>query len=687
MAEASERKPDLRTRARDLIKSGGLGGTSITTRLVLGFGLLSLISLVIGGFAYVTQTRTVDRFLSSEALSQQAIVATEADAAMARIQVAVMRYQSGGAEEDLAKVRKEIAILRKSMDALLAADGENERITEATAQIAEYEEGLEILVELSADVSKLLNDELEPVKQGLQKDLKTIADTYETYLDYDSLAVAKEALEQLLAANSLLSRYLLTNDPADREGINEAIATIEANLIKLSANIFIPEVGDAMKTAQPRLAALQSVIARLTDLISGREMIRKDVLEDVGSDIAEKFHVLHSEAVAEQAALIEAVHESTRADSLTLAAKLVASLIIAVIIATVVSLSISRPLRRVTNAMRRIADYELDAEIDGLDRRDEIGEIARALQVFRQNAAERRDLREAREAEQQRERARADAIGRTIDGFEQKVAGIIADFADAADGLRNNAEAMTSSAGEANKQSAAVAEAAQLASGNVAAVAQEAEEISGSILEFGRQISRTNEIVADAVSKSGAANEDVRYLHGAADKIGDVITMIQDIAEQTNLLALNATIEAARSGEAGKGFAVVANEVKSLAGQTAEATQQIADQIADIQSATQRAVKAIEEIVNTVQQVDDIASSISQSVEQQTESTQSISRSVKDAAAGTDSVSSNIAVVSQVASETGDAAEGVSEASRTLNSRSQELRAAIDNFLETVRAA
>ncbi len=664
---------------------GLLARLPIATKLLIGFGLVALITLSIGAFAYVTQTATVARFMASEALSQQAITATAADADMAHIATAILHYQRSGSDEDLSRVRTGLAELRRHAEALGGAD--DGLVAETAGLIDGFETGLESLVSLSGDVGRLMDSDLEPNRQALEADLKIIAEAFNNYMDYDSLAIAKQATENLLAGHAAIARYMLTKESGEREAVETALAGLGENLAALSENAFIPEVAEAMETAGPRLEALKTAVAGLADLVGQQGRLQGEVLRDLGSRIATNTRAIQSEAQDRQQTLIAEVHRSTRRDGLTLIAALVASVLAALAVAAVVSLSISRPVRRAIADMGEIADYNLDIEIAGQERGDEIGEMARALQVFRQNARERRELRARQEAEQRRELDRAEDIARTIDGFEQQVSAIIAGFADAADGLRRDAEAMSESAGEANRQSAAVAEAAEQASGNVAAVAREAEDISASILEFGRQIGRTNEIVADAVTKSGAANEDVKSLHDAAEKIGDVITMIQDIAEQTNLLALNATIEAARSGEAGKGFAVVAGEVKSLAGQTAEATQQIARQVADIQSATQNAVRAIEDIVNTVQQVDDIASAIARSVDQQTESTHSISRGVQEAASGTTSVSTSIAVVSRVAGETGSAARGVSAASESLNGRSHELRTAIDDFLARVRAA
>jgi methyl-accepting chemotaxis protein len=274
-----------------------------------------------------------------------------------------------------------------------------------------------------------------------------------------------------------------------------------------------------------------------------------------------------------------------------------------------------------------------------------------------------------------------------IDDFEANVKAVVDTVASASTELQSNAQSMSATAEETNRQSSAVAAASEQATANVQTVASAAEELASSVAEIGRQVSQSASIAAMAVDEAKRTDATVQGLSEAAQKIGEVVRLISDIASQTNLLALNATIEAARAGEAGKGFAVVASEVKSLANQTAKATEEIAAQIGAIQSSTNDAVGAIQSIGKTIGEINDIASSISAAVEEQGAATREIARNVQEASQGTTEVSSNIAGVTQAAGETGSAASQVLSAAGELSSQAERLKAEVESFLTTVRAA
>ena len=272
------------------------------------------------------------------------------------------------------------------------------------------------------------------------------------------------------------------------------------------------------------------------------------------------------------------------------------------------------------------------------------------------------------------------------DNFEANVKGIVESVSSSATEMQGSAQSMSSTAEETSRQSTAVAAASEEASTNVQTVASAAEELSNSVEEVGRQVGQSNKIAQNAVEEAQRTNDKVQGLAEAAQKIGEVVNLINDIASQTNLLALNATIEAARAGEAGKGFAVVASEVKSLANQTAKATEEIAAQIGAIQAATTDAVSAIQGIGSTIGEISEISTAIATAVEQQSAATKEIAANVQQAAAGTQEVSENISGVTQAASETGEAAGQVLGAAQELSKQSEALREQVDSFLIEVRA-
>ncbi len=366
----------------------------------------------------------------------------------------------------------------------------------------------------------------------------------------------------------------------------------------------------------------------------------------------------------------------------------IASLLAAIAIAWLyVGRGLMRRLSRLRQSMLAVAGGDLEAEIP-TNGSDEIAEMAAALIVFRDNgkAAQQAD----RQAEEERVRlaeARRHELLGLAESFENSVKSVVETVSNAAGEMRSSAETMVAVANGTSAQATAVAAASTQASENVRTVAAATEELTGSTREIGSRVTQSAEIAGQAVREAEATNATVNGLLAAAQKIGDVVKLINDIARQTNLLALNATIEAARAGEAGKGFAVVASEVKSLAGQTAKATEEIANQIGGMQGATREAATAIQSIGRTIGRIDEIATAIAAAVEEQAATTQAISGNVQQAAAGTDQVSTTIADVTRAADESGTAARRVLDGAAVLAAQSDSLRVEVDRFLERVRAA
>ncbi len=367
---------------------------------------------------------------------------------------------------------------------------------------------------------------------------------------------------------------------------------------------------------------------------------------------------------------------------------IVAALIATILISVIVTRSITVPLVSMTNAMRDLAKGNTDTDVPETRFNDEVGEMAETVQVFKDNAQQVKRLSNERlETERRTEEEKRQAMVDLADRFENEVKGIVQTVSAAATEMRSTSEGMQATAGNTTQQANAVSSASDQASGNVQTVASAAEELSSSINEISRQVTQSSGIASDAVTKASQANQQVAGLLEASTKIGEVIKLISDIAEQTNLLALNATIEAARAGDAGKGFAVVASEVKSLATQTANATEDIAQQITGIQGATDAAAEAIGNITGTIEQINEITASVAAAVEEQGAATQEISRNVQEAAAATSEVSSTISDVTEGVEETGRSAQDVLSAASELSQQSEMLNVQVDNFIHEIRQA
>jgi methyl-accepting chemotaxis protein len=363
-------------------------------------------------------------------------------------------------------------------------------------------------------------------------------------------------------------------------------------------------------------------------------------------------------------------------------------LLFALAVSMMVARGITKPLQRVTVAMNDLAGGRLDVEVPGIGRRDEVGEIAAAVEVFKSNAIARQGLEaEQRQAETRATGRRKADMQKLADEFEGTVGGIIETVSSASTELEAFAGTLSSTAERAEELTTMVAAASEEASTNVQSVASATEEMASSVNEISRQVQESARIAGDAVDQARTTTERVGELSKAATRIGDVVELINTIAGQTNLLALNATIEAARAGEAGRGFAVVASEVKALAQQTAKATGEIGQQITGIQSATQESVDAIKEISGTIEKLSEISSAIAAAVEEQGAATQEIARNVQQAAHGTQQVSSNITDVQRGASDTGSASSQVLSAAQSLSGDSDRLKVEVGKFLNSVRAA
>ncbi|WP_075214318.1 methyl-accepting chemotaxis protein [Mongoliimonas terrestris] len=348
---------------------------------------------------------------------------------------------------------------------------------------------------------------------------------------------------------------------------------------------------------------------------------------------------------------------------------------------------VTRPVNGVTSAFDALAGGNLDVAVTGVDRKDEVGRLARSLQVFKNNAVEARRLAAEQEAENAAKMRRAQALDSLTKAFEKTVGQLTGSLSAAATEMEATAESMTGVADKTNRTSSGVATAAQQTSANVQTVAASTEELAASIKEIASQVHQSRSVTEQAVSSAREADVKVRGLAEAAERIGDIVELINTIAAQTNLLALNATIEAARAGDAGRGFAVVAAEVKELANQTAKATADIGSQIGSIRTSTTEVVHAIEEFGSVIGQVSQTSTIIAAAIEEQDSATLEISRNVQQAAQGTEEVTSNILSVQYDAGQTGAAATQVLGAARELAKHSSDLRREVDGFLAGVKAA
>lgn len=663
------------------------GRFKIGTRITGGFAAVLLLLSAIAAAGYVGLSDTREGFQRYAAVAKATTEELHIEAKFAQMRQQVAVFAAKGTQEARTQVNTLATTIIHAGNAVLPLFVSEERRTamrKILADVELYKANFDQIVQRRAERDTAIHDGMNVTGPRVDGMLHELIQQRLRGGQYEAASIIGGIRETVLLTRISALRFIEEPTSQNATQVNQALAAIDQAL----ANVSQPELQVRLRPVAE--AAQQYTAATRVAMAAVREVDRL-VMEE-GARLAAQIDHQMDALVARQRQVLDQSFEETseeigRSILFSTTATIIA-LFLGGILAFIIGRGITRPIKQMTGAMGSLADGDLTVEIPARENRDEIGEMAKAVQFFKENAIRVKQM-EA-EAEEQKQRAEAEkkaAMTQMADSFESSVGGIVRTIASASTELQVSATSMSSIAEETAHQSTAVAAASEQASTNVATVASATEELTSSIAEITRQVAQSAQISAKAVEASSRTTETVKSLAEGATKIGDVIKLINDIASQTNLLALNATIEAARAGEAGKGFAVVAAEVKELATQTAKATEEISSQIRMIQTATEGSVSAIEGIGDTIRQIDEIATTIAAAVEEQGVATQEIARNVQQASIGTREVTSNIAGVTRAAGETGTTASQVQVAASELSQQSEKLRAQVDNFLETVRAA
>lgn len=422
------------------------------------------------------------------------------------------------------------------------------------------------------------------------------------------------------------------------------------------------------------------------DFELARNLMHSPEYHSFKADIMEPVDEFFAALGSRTSAAIETAQANTKFYAILSSIALIVLLIVSMITFWGLIARVIKPMLSIKNTMLLLCEsHDIEKPV-GLDRTDEIGDMARSIVTFQDHAIEQSKMEEERKITQEAKEHRALAIEQLITDFDDKIANCLQSMANATTSMNESSERLDRSGEQTSESVAIVCDAAQLASTNVQTVATATEELSCSISEISGQVDQSTKIIGDAAENSIATNEKVASLAAAAEKIGDVVNLIQDIAEQTNLLALNATIEAARAGDSGRGFAVVASEVKSLASQTANATGEIGQHIRNIQQSTSETVTAIQETTRSIEDITGITSSIASAVNQQSTATEEISRSAQQASQGTNKVTETMDEMSGVTDDSKQVTKTMIDTTGNLATESQQLESVIDGFLKQVRA-
>jgi methyl-accepting chemotaxis protein len=659
----------------------------IRGRLFGGFGVLLFFCTALAGFAVLQLSELSSQVDALTSRSKNSVRVGDMLNELEAIRRASLRYAFDHDDASFAEAEKRLSMITRSLEQA-ASTTSNEDRRRAYTLIKNEMETLKPKFAAFGDAVKqvqtgrrLLLTEADKLGAELPKLIEAAQNT--------DFVAEVSAVETSALRIAVANWRMLANHEAGR------IETFKANVAKARQQISDLEKPELPSKFASVLARIKAAIAAYAEafekaapnLVVADELYYKSIAPTIESAIGKLEQVKGAIAEAYQQTNSETEHLIR---STTTLQEIVAGIavLVGLLVAFVVARSIVGPLSRLTSMMKELAAGNFAVEVPGLERQDEIGQMAHTVEVFRSNGREVERLKsEQAAADRHAADRRKSDMNRLAGDFEAAVGDVIQAVSSAASQLEGSARKLTRTAESSQQLSVTVASASEEASSNVQSVATATEELSSSVNEIGRQVQESARIAHEAVGQARTTTEQVGDLSRAASRIGDVVELINTIAGQTNLLALNATIEAARAGEAGRGFAVVASEVKALAEQTAKATGEIGQQIAGIQAATQESVVAIKEISGTIERLSEISSTIAAAVEEQGAATQEIARNVQLAARGTEKVSSNIGNVQRGTTDTGSASSQVLSAAQSLSTESNRLKLEVAKFLDSVRAA
>jgi len=658
-------------------------------KIILGFAVVLAISAASLGIAYLGFERIASAVASYRNSVSEADLARNIDRELISYRALAKYYVVTGKEDDAKAALSAEANLKDAID----------RSLNGTAKVARRE-GLDRLAAefktfaaTFADILKVKRESALVVQNQLTRDANMLRykldDIASNAAEAEQAAIelgAKQVAAQFQAAIAIANTFVINSD--------QTVAVSALARLK-----FVEHSLQAITTTDEKLAAglketttlLGEYRTALTKLVENAKTIDDLVTAMSGSAgaIMQGTSAMKDDLVSDQQRLdaeTRAIIGETEHLIVWLA---VGGLVLGSLLALLLGRGISKPMTAMCQAMRELASGHFDVVLPGLGRKDELGEMASAVEEFKVQAIAKAERDAASQAAQNKAAgtARRAELIRFADDFEAAVGAIVSNVSVSAGHLEEAAGTLTRTAEATQRLSSQAADRSEEASDNIQTVASATEELSASVDEIGRQVRESNRIAEAAVAQAEQTDGRIGELSRAAQEIGDVVKLITAIAEQTNLLALNATIEAARAGEAGRGFAVVAAEVKSLSEQTAKATDEISHHISSMQGATQESVAAIKEIGATIGQISSIASSIASAVEQQGGATQQIARNVQSVAQGTREAASNIVEVNRGATETGSASGEVLNSAKALSCESTRLKAELDRFMTNIRAA
>jgi methyl-accepting chemotaxis protein/CHASE3 domain sensor protein len=658
-------------------------------KVMLGFAVVLTISAVSMGIAYLGFEHVSVGVASYRKSVSEADLARNIDRELISYRALARYYVVTGKEDDGKAALAAEASLKDAIDQSMKGTTNPAGLDQLTRLAREFRAFTKIFAEIlkiKSESALVTQNQLTRGGTMLRYKLDDLgSNAAEAELPAIEFGV-KQVTAQYQAATALANTFVINSDQTVATSALARLKFVENSLRAISSSD--EKITQGLKEISALLAEYRQSLSKLVENAKS--------IEELTTEMAESATAIMQGSGAMKAALLsdqqrlESESDASIGETERLIVMLAAGgFLLGGVLAVLLGRGISRPMTAMCKAMRELAGGNFEVVLPGLGRRNELGEMAAAVEEFKMQAIAKaeRDAAAQDAQNQASSTARRTELIRFADDFEAAVGAIVSNVSASAVQLEQSAGTLTRTAETTQNLSSRVAGASEEASSNMQSVATATEELSASVDEIGRRVRESNKIAEAAVLQAEQTDGRIGKLSRAAQQIGDVVKLITAIAEQTNLLALNATIESARAGEAGRGFAVVASEVKSLAGQTAKATDEISSHISGMQEATQESVAAIKEIGGTIAQISNIASSIASAVEQQSSATQEIARSVQTVAQGTQEAAANIMQVNRGATETGSASEEVLNSAKSLSTESARLREELDRFMANIRAA
>jgi len=668
--------------------AGFMRNRKVRVKVFMGFGAVLAVMLLVSGFGqYGFYTVSLDMDEYSER-SQEASLIAFIEANFLRLSNAASAFQNKGGEEQATAVREMADILEPMLAEATehqTREEHKEVLQDMLDGVKSYKEEFENANTQLQEITTLRKDELGPSGDSLVASINNLIEFTSTRRSRQALLIAVAAREQAMLSRIHVNNLVATGEEESAERADQTLAALSDRLSDLESLVFRDAEQNALTAARASFENYETAYRTIGEKSAELRALFDETMGEATSELTDNAQDLQSDISDIVDDIRELTLDEIKKAQVNVATASIVGLIGGLLIALLLSIAISKPIVRMTNEMRQLADGDKTAEIHGIARGDEIGDMAKAVLVFKENMIKNDEMQAEQERAQRSRIERAEKVEAILRDFEGRADSMIDVVSHAAEDIRTTSLQGTEAQSETGHKSFDVALASERTNDNINSAAAAADQLAGSIRKIAGQVTESTSMASSAVEETREANQKIHGLADASQKIGEIVGLISEIAEQTNLLALNATIEAARAGDAGKGFAVVASEVKSLASQTASATEEISSQVSTIRDAVSGAVGSVDRVSQTIDRINEISTMIAAAVEQQSAATSEIARTTSTVSDDANQVLMAIAEMTQSSAQSSGKSIGILWSAEDLESSVGEFSGGLRDFLESAR--